>query len=296
MFSYIFKYEMKLLLRSRWIQILTILLLLLFGFSSHNGKERVAKRTADINAAKIELREDDQIMLKVLDSVERGLSVNIPRWTIPSNPMAVGNYHPRVASMEPQSMAFIATGQSDLFTHYVKPKVSGDDFALNFTEMTSPIQLLFGSFDLAFVIVYLLPLIIIAFSFNVLSSEKESGSLKLLASQPINIRSWLLKKLIVRYFWVALIVVLTLIAVFLFLGVEWQATASYLPELFALILVYMLFWFALAFLVNLWINSSSKNAISLIGLWVFFVLLAPSILNQLSICTLSYAIAYGNDQ
>jgi ABC-2 type transport system permease protein len=43
----------------------------------------------------------------------------------------------------------------------------------------------------------------------------------------------------------------------------------------------MLFWFALAFLVNLLSNSSAKNAVSLLGLWVVFVLLVPSVLNQL---------------
>jgi ABC-2 type transport system permease protein len=34
-------------------------------------------------------------------------------------------------------------------------------------------------------------------------------------------------------------------------------------------------------LVNLWIGNSAKNAVSLIGLWVIFVLLVPSVLNQL---------------
>ena len=60
--------------------------------------------------------------------------------------------------MPAKSTAFIATGQSDLFSHYVEPTVTGDDLSLSYTEMTSPVQLLFGSFDLAFVIIYLLSL------------------------------------------------------------------------------------------------------------------------------------------
>ena len=281
MLSYNFKYELKLLLRSRWIQLLSIVLLVLFGFSAYNGMQKVEKRSKDISAAYAEVEENDQMMLKLLDSVERGLEVSVPYWTVPNNPIAVGNYYPRVASMEPQTMAFISTGQADLFTHYVKPRVSGNDFALNFTEMTSPVQLLFGSFDLAFVIVYLLPLLIIAFSYNILSSEKESGSLRLLAAQPIGIQNWVLQKLGLRFFWLSVLIVGALTIVFLIIGLNPFARLMTFLGLISLILVYMLFWFGLAFLVNLWAGSSAKNAVTLIGLWVVFVLLVPSVLNQL---------------
>ncbi len=280
MLRYNFIYELRLLLRSRWIQLLSLLLLLLFGFSVFNGMGKVEKRRDDIAATRKEVSASDQAMLKLLDSVERGLDVSVSPWTIPSSPMAVANYYPRVAAMDPQPMAFASTGQADLFTHYVKPTASGDDFSLNFTEMTSPVQLLFGSFDLAFVIVYLLPLLIIAFTYNILSSEKESGSLRLLASQPISIQKWVFHKLILRFFWLSLLVTVSLLLVFFIMGIDplhWNAVFS----LLGLTLCYMLFWFALAFLVNLLSNSSAKNAVSLLGLWVVFVLLVPSVLNQL---------------
>ncbi|MGD1947599.1 MAG: DUF3526 domain-containing protein [Croceivirga sp.] len=281
MLSYNFKYELKVLLRSRWIQLLSLILLLLFGFATYNGLQKVEKRKSDILAAKTEVKENDVLMLKLLDSVERGLSVNATPWTIPTSPMAVGNYHPRVAAMEPQPMTFISTGQADVFTHYVKPTVRSDDFALNFTEMTSPVQLLFGSFDLAFVIVYLLPLLIIAFSYNVLSAEKESGSLRLLAAQPIRIQTWVAQKLGLRFFWLSLLVIVSLLVVFTLLGLSFIVKTTTFFGLLGLTLTYMLFWFAIAFLVNLWVGSSAKNAVALLGLWVTFVLLVPSVLNQL---------------
>jgi len=279
MLPYNFKYELKLLLRSRWIQLLSLLLLVLFGFSTFNGKQKVEKRKTDILIAKQEVQESDEVMLKLLDSVEKGMEVSASSWTIPTNPMAVGNYHPRVAAMEPQAMSFVSTGQADMFTHYIKPTVAGDDFALNFTEMTSPVQLLFGSFDLALVIVYLLPLLIIAFTYNVLSSEKEQGSLRLLASQPISVRKWVFQKLILRFFWLSILVLVSIVLVFIIVGVQPFDLGSILA-LLGLTLGYMLFWFALAFLVNLFVDSSAKNAVSLIMLWVIFVLLTPSVINQ----------------
>ena len=282
MFSYNFKYELKLLLRSRWIQLLSFLLLLLFGFSTFNGKQKVEKRKINILVAKQQVEESDQAMLKLLDSVEQGMEVSASSRTIPTNPMVVGNYHPRVVANVPQPMSFVSTGQSDVFTHYIKPTVRGDDFTLNFTEMTSPVQLLFGSFDLSFVIVYLLPLLIIAFSYNVLSSEKEQGSFPLLASQPISIRKWVFQKLILRFFWLLLLVLVSMGLVFILVGVyplDWGNILA----LFGLTFSYMFFWFALAFLVNLFSDSSAKNAVSLIMLWVVIVLLIPSVINQLGI-------------
>ena len=281
MLKYNFIYELKLLLRSRWIQLLSLVLVLLFGFSAFNGIEKVQKRIDVIADAELEVEENDAMMLKLLDSVSQGLEVSVPRWTVPTSPMAVGNYYPRVAAMQPQSFAFIATGQSDMFTPYVKPRVSGDDYALNFTEMTSPVQLLFGSFDLAFVIVYLLPLLIIAFSYNVLSNEKESGSLRLLASQPIKLQNWVLQKLGLRFFWLSILVIGSMTLVFLLLGIDFMSQAGTFFSLLGLTLAYMLFWFALAFIVNLWVGSSAKNAVSMLGLWVIVVLLVPSVLNQM---------------
>nr|WP_298789498.1 DUF3526 domain-containing protein [uncultured Allomuricauda sp.] len=279
MYKYNFIYELKTLLRSGWIQFLSVLLLVLFGFASFNGSQKVEKRELDIASIKKQVNESDQKMLAQLDSIERGLNVNASRWTIPSGPTAVGNYHPRIAAMPPSAMAFIATGQSDLFTHYVKPTMAGDDFALNFTEISSPVQQLFGSFDLSFVIIYLLPLIIIAFSYNILSSERETGSLKLLASQPISIHIWVLQKIGIRFLWIATLTVILLLGTLLIFGGPIDSGTMF--SFIGLTIAYILFWFALAFVVNLQASNSAKNAITILGLWLVFVLLAPSIINQL---------------
>lgn len=282
MLRYNFKYEWLLLIRNRWIQLLSILLLLLFGFAVYNGIQKVNARQANIDAAVTELKTQEIATLQVLDSIEKGHKVSVSRWRMPSRPVVIGNFLPRVVSMPAKPTAFIATGQSDLFAHYVKPTVTGDDLSMSYTEMTSPVQLLFGSFDLAFVIIYLLPLLIIAFSFNVLASERESGTLKLLASQPIRIRTWVLQKLALRFFWLTLCITVTLLIIFAIFSFDFASNWTTFVSLLVYIIVYALFWFVLAFATNIWIHSSAKNAIALIGFWIIFVLLSPSILNQLS--------------
>ncbi|WP_420601318.1 DUF3526 domain-containing protein [Flagellimonas sp.] len=279
MYKYNFIYELKTLLRNGWIQLLSLLLLVLFGFAAFNGSKKVEKRKLDVATIKKEVDESDQKMLILLDSIEQGFNVNASPWTIPSRPTAVGNYHPRVAAMPPSALAFIASGQSDLFTHYIKPTMAGDDFTLNFTEIISPVQQLFGSFDLSFVIIYLMPLIIIAFSYNVLSAERENGSLKILASQPISIPMWVLQKIVIRFLWITTLTVILLIATFAVFSdsIDLGSMLSFI----LLVVAYISFWFALAFVINLRTGNSAKNAITILGLWLVFVLLAPSMMNQL---------------
>ena len=276
-----FIYELKQLLRNRWLQVLSLILLVLFAFAVHNGLQKVEKRSEIIEAARNEVKERDVDMLLVLDSLEQGLEVSLSSYDLPSSPVVVGTDYPRLAAMPAEDFAFIATGQSDLFSHHKTPKMYSSGIIEDFTEMTSPVQLLFGSFDLAFVIIYLLPLLIIAFSYNVLSAERESGSLKLLASQPIGLRTWVLQKLLIRFFWLSLVVLALLTLVFAVYDASALSNTSGLFALYGLVLAYMLFWFVLAFLVNLLVGSSAKNAVALLGLWVGFVLILPSVINQL---------------
>ncbi len=283
MFKYNFKYEWRTLIRDRWVQSLSLLLLALCLFASYNGKQKVDKRNQDIAQAVTDVKEGDVAMLSLIDSIQAGLPVNVPSWRQPVQPTAVGNYHPRVVAFPASPLALVATGQSDLFTHYVKPTLSGEAMLLNFTELSSPVQLLFGSFDLSFVLIYLLPLIVIAFTYNILSVERERGSLRLLATQPMKLVHWVLQKSTLRFALLSLIlgvgITLSLMLNGISLTAQWNQGLS---QLLALSFAYLLFWFALSFLVNLLGRSSAVNAISLLGIWIGLVLLVPAVLNQLA--------------
>lgn len=276
------KYELVSLLRDKWILILSMLLLVLCLFAAFNGQQKVDKRLADIDNAFLEMNEGDAMAKAFIDSVNAGFEMNTPSWTRPDKATAIGNYHPRVAAMPPSELAVVATGQSDLYTHYVKPTISGDEIALNFTELTSPVQLLFGTFDLAFVLIYLLPLIVIAFSYNMLSAEREQGSLRLLASQPISVAKWLVQKAGLRFAILGTITIISVLLSLLVLGTDLSATFGSLSQMTLLIISYLVFWFSMAILVNLGGKTSANNAVSLLALWVVFVLLIPSTVNQMA--------------
>ncbi|MCG1037573.1 DUF3526 domain-containing protein [Polaribacter sargassicola] len=288
MFLYNFKYELKSLLRSKWLFLLSTILLIVMLFAGYNGKQKVNKRIEDFSKITAQTEERDAVMLHVLDSLEKGLEVNMSNNLLPNNPMNVGYRYPKVAALQPKPLTFISVGQSDLFTHTVQPKIYGDNFSYNYSELSSPVQLLFGSFDIAFVIIYILPLIIIAFSYNILSKEKEYGSIKLLASQPISIYSWLLQKVTFRFFWLTLITSVVLLITFIINGFDFGDNMGAFLSLIMITTAYILFWFAIVLAINIFIGNSAKNAVSLLGIWVFVILIIPATVSQLA--NLAYPI------
>lgn len=281
MFKTNFLYEVKLLNRSKWLGILIIGIGILFAFATYNGTNNVNKRKTDITQLQEDLNESDRTMVTTLSQLENGEEVNVPQWKLPSKPMNVGYRHPRLAIMKPDVLSFIATGQSDMYTHVKRPKAYGNNFALDYSEMVNPVQLVLGTFDLAFVIIYILPLLIIAFTFNVLSQEKERGTLKLLGAQPISVLKWLTHKMMVRYIVFTLITILILLATMRMFNPMVFNGNSQVISLVLIITGYILFWFVLSFIVNIKINDSSKNAFMLIGGWLLIVMILPATINQI---------------
>ena len=65
-------------------------------------------------------------------------------------------------------------------------------------EIENPANLLSGRFDLAFVLTFCWPLLVLPLLYNVLSEEREAGTLALVASQPVSLRAVLAARLVVR--------------------------------------------------------------------------------------------------
>jgi ABC-2 type transport system permease protein len=275
------KYEWTSLLRDRWILILLVLFFSITLFAVRNGREKVTDRSVAIEKERQKLTKVESLAKAEIDSVEQNLKP-LPKesWADPRSLINVAWDAPRVVAMDAQPLTLISTGQSDLFTHYAKPKIYGESYTLGFSELSNPVQLLFGSFDLAFVCIYLLPLLVLAFSYNILSSEKESGVMKLTFSQPVSIFSWLLSKLLLRFVILSGIVTISILVSLSIYGVELVQNLGALSKVIVLVLLYTLFWFFLSFFVNLFGKSSGNNAVALVAIWLVIVLLIPSIISQ----------------
>jgi ABC-2 type transport system permease protein len=137
-----------------------------------------------------------------------------------------------------------------------------------------------GPLDLLFVLIQLLPLVVIALSYDIVSGDRERGTLALLLAQPLRLRDLLVAKSAAR--------LLALGAVGLVASaVAWASGAisvgdgSDLGETLAmggLVVLWTAFWFAAALAVNAWGGASSTNALVLMTLWLGLVVVGPGLL------------------
>ena len=133
-----------------------------------------------------------------------------------------------------------------------------------------------GNLDLAFVILFLFPLLVIVLTFNLIAEETESGTWKLVAVQAKSTFGFVFSKLLVR-------MCLLYLLLFLLLLVAKLALQIPLNEHFLTVILlsslYLLFWFVLSFFVICFKQSSGYNALILLSAWLVLLLLLPAGVN-----------------
>jgi ABC-2 type transport system permease protein len=194
----------------------------------------------------------------------------------PADAGEIGYYHTTFAVHHPDPWAALSLGLRDVNPNYVKLRLLGLQNQLYATDNTNPMKVLSGNFDLAFVLVYLFPLLIIALSFNLLSSEREEGILVLLLAQPVRPAVVVGAKLAFR-----LALVLGLALLLSAVGMAWAGVPldGRVATWLALTVLYCLFWLGAALVVTALQRPSAVNAVVLLGVWLLLVLLVPSLLN-----------------
>jgi ABC-2 type transport system permease protein len=200
----------------------------------------------------------------------------------PRNPTQFGSrFGPRYAMLPPAPLAPLAIGQSDLLPYYFKVSTDARETLTTATEIENPQRLLVGRFDLAFVIIFLYPLLILAVTHNLLSGEKEQGTLALAASQPVSLGTLATGKVLLRALLLVGIVLGFSSVALLASGVSLTAPGAALRFTLwlAAVAAYGAFWFALALFAASFGRSSATNATALATAWLMLVVLLPSLFN-----------------
>ncbi len=186
-----------------------------------------------------------------------------------------------LAVLPPAPLAPLAVGQRDLHPQAIRVNTDVHLTSERETEtaMSAPTRLRTGAFDPAFLFVVLFPLVIIALSYELLSGERERGTLAMLLSQPVSQRALVLGKAGARA--IALCGVTLLFAVLGLVvgGADLGSGAAWLHVgLYSAVLVaWALFWFAAAVAVNSLGGTSARNALTLVGAWLVLVVVVPGL-------------------
>ena len=270
--------ERRLLAADPALRIALAVFAALFVYALANGMawERFQERT--VEAARTGNAERTRALEQELADIANGGQPASP-FSDPRAPNVLGGARgAHTAALEPGPLAALAVGQSDLLPYYYDVSIYTNESSFQQNgEVENPLNLMVGRFDLAFVTVYLLPLLVLALSFNVLSEEREQGTLALTLSQPVSARNVVGAKLAFR----ALLVVGLAAGVSLLGMLATGALASSGRVLLwcATVVLYALFWFALAAWVNSLRRSSAWNATVLVGAWLVLVVVLPAAIN-----------------
>jgi ABC-2 type transport system permease protein len=280
----------KALLRHEWrsltadasLWVVVAMFAVAIGYGAFNGVRWVDFQQQAIAEAQQEETERFQKHEREIARINRE-NATVSAFADPRNPNAVGrSLGARYAVLPPTPLAALAVGQSDLLPYYFKMTTDAKETVLAATELENPHRLLAGRFDLAFVLIYLYPLLILALTYNLLSSEKEQGTLVLALSQPVSLRTLATGKIAVRFaLFVVAVVAISLVAMTA-AGVDLGA-GGVLPRLvlwLGAVMSYGLLWFALAAAVASFGKPSATNAMVLAALWLLLVVMIPSVLSM----------------
>ncbi len=280
-FLRVFHHEARLLWADRSLWAVCGLLALLLGFGLYNGFSEVASREAVLADIQAQQPQREAALAQRLQRVLAGTETPDP-FSNPADPASVGSsMGARTALLPYGALAPLALGQSDMQPNYYRVTYRSRASFMDDTELESPWHLLSGPFDPLFVIVYLMPLAVLALSWNLLSAEREQGTLKLLLSQPLAALTLVAGKAALRAVALLGTSCFVLGAALLWQRPELRSADGLLALGWALMLVaaYALFWLALAVAVNALGRSSAFNALALLAAWVLLVLVLPVLMN-----------------
>jgi len=282
------RYEWKAFVRNR-LQLLMLAVTFLFGlYAIYYGKSEINAQRQTIKAVQ-DLEQEEFSSYKATFTEEMETLEQEQTHDIASRPAYAWYRHGYHAILPPHDYAPLAIGQRDLFRYYYRLTGMSLHYQLFENELANPVNLMAGNFDLSFVLIYLFPLLIIAFCYGLFSSEKENGTLALLQIQSISIRKIILVRLV---FYFVLITGLALLISLMGLLTSGNPLKleNQLPAIACLtgVVVYSAFWFGLLFLIISFRKSSSFNAITAAGCWLLFLIVIPAVLNV--VVTIKYPL------
>ncbi len=178
---------------------------------------------------------------------------------------------------ETPPLAGLSIGQRDVNPAIQRVTIRGLEAQKYDADLNNPTNLLLGNIDFSFVLIYLFPLLIIAFTYNAVSEERENGTWRVVAVQSRHLLGF-----IAQLFAVRLAVVLGLLGLLLggaVLGLGLPLDAPF--GLFAATAVgYVLVWFGICFWVASLHRPSSTNAVLLVTAWLGLLVVVPAAVNQ----------------
>lgn len=274
----LFKLELAMLLKARFTWVIGALLFAALCWGAINGQANADAQQATVERVKVHAAARLAKQQADVARYKRPADTVLPYWQDPSDAAGYMRYGLAAYAVKPPSpLAGIAIGQSRLLPFYIKTDLDYVAPPAAAFDFINPRILSLGDFDLSFVLVYVLPMALIAIGASRLAAERDSGALRLMAAQLPSFRQLVMLKFSVA---AAVCVPLTLAATVLALLVAgtpcWSMqTAGTMLLLGAALAGFTLLWVALTALVASRIGVVGSY-LRLVSLWIGFTFFVPA--------------------
>lgn len=244
------------------------MLLCIAAYVQHQQVERLRNQT---QALELAAQERLKTSLDKLKDVEAGKATYPSLW---DDPRGYYTWHEVSANMPLPPTAFWAVGQRDLFENvhtlgiFKGAEVAGKAIA-------NPLPMLWGQFDPAFVLVYLMPLFLIGLGFRLIGEETRQGTLPMLLSQPISSRRFFAMKTAV---WLLPFLAATCLSLLLcqtFAAGMGSLATWETSVLLGFVTLYATFWLLTTLLLARWCSSTASAALGLVVCWMVLTVILP---------------------
>lgn len=174
----------------------------------------------------------------------------------------------------PAPAAFLALGLRDSAPYALRLRALALQAQLHEGETFNPELALAGSFDYAFVLVYLAPLVLVALLYDLVAGERRAGRLGLLLALPggSGRRLWLRRAALRAGLVLGCLLLPVLVA-----AMTQHVPLRVLAGVVLATAAYLLFWTAVALALAARIEGPAASAVTLVGAWVVLTLLLPTL-------------------
>ena len=273
-----FLYEWKHFIRSPFKVTALLLFMLAGGYGLHNGAGLYHDQVAEIEKIDEAVEEERQNYIAYYEEGKTGpedrpwIDITNPFWAIWFN----ATHHIK----KPSAAIVYSIGQAEQYGFYKRITFRASPYDADMAEeIANPERLQVGTLDFAFVMLFLLPLLLLILLYNIKSEESEKGFLPLIEVQTASKNSWALSRTL---FYVALVFVVNFILILygaMLTNVLTTATQAFGQMVFYALL-YLLFWALLFFFTLKNSKSIVSNTLKMVGLWLIFAFVVPAIVHQ----------------
>ena len=270
-------FESKHFVRSKSKVVSYLLFVCTCLYAIQNGLDLYHKQNETINV----IQQDQAAEIQKVNTwfVEGKNGPEERSWVDIHDPYWALRYAPTYVIKSPSSLLPLGLGQSEQFGYYKEVTFWSSTYDNDMVEeIANPERLGNGTLDFAFLILYLLPLLLIVLTYDIGGLEKDEQFEKLVKIQYGTWNRWIVIRMIF-YVGLLLMTVLLLMSGVVFLNVNGSLSNEFIG-LVRLMSGYVLFFAMVYFLILRLGNGSSWNAFNMIGLWITLCILIPGAVHQ----------------